>query len=324
MSSQIGSFDLRLAATFLVLSLAAHQLHVRHRRDYLPRASLQDPAASSLMCVLNSRVDSAYIRLFGLDVQSFYLICGSFEQLFNCYIVDTSGMHLARRRKTGRPRGISPSLCLALTLSFYRSKCEQHMLCLACGIGAAATSKYLRFGHLLLRVVLEGLDDARIKFPDTDELAQFSAIIRAEFPRLSGAFAMVDGLKLCIQAPGDQAMQNAYYNGWTSNHYVSSILLFVPDGTVCFAILNAPGSWHDSRVASAGGLYATLAKLPDPYFVVADSAFPISGELEGKIKRVPKKNESSTLDTEQQSNLTSIRQASEWGMRSFQGAFPRL
>jgi hypothetical protein len=38
----------------------------------------------------------------------------------------------------------------------------------------------------------------------------------------------MDGLKLQIQKSGDEAMQNAYYNGWLHDHLVdlfSSLLL---------------------------------------------------------------------------------------------------
>jgi hypothetical protein len=44
-------------------------------------------------------------------------------------------------------------------------------------------------------------------------------------------------------------------------------------GTVIAANLNAPGSWHDSRVAQS--IYEKLlAQTPDGFYFVADTAFP--------------------------------------------------
>ena len=102
---------------------------------------------------------------------------------------------------------------------------------------------------------------------------------------------MVDGLKLLIHTSGDKVTDNAYYNGWTCDHYVSSLFMFVPDCTICFCVLNCPGSWHDSFVAHIGNFYATLkSKLPKGFFVVADSAFPVAKELCEVIKCPPKAN----------------------------------
>jgi hypothetical protein len=42
---------------------------------------------------------------------------------------------------------------------------------------------------------------------------------------------------------------------------VSCVLVFAPDGTIPAAVLNAPGSWHDSSIAEMGGLYSKLELL---------------------------------------------------------------
>ena len=79
------------------------------------------------------------------------------------------------------------------------------------------------------------------------------------------------------------------YNGWLHDHYISNILVFAPDGA-CFYLfthfnnvsfagsiiachLNAPGSWHDSRVAQT--IYEKLrTRTPNGFYLVADTAFP--------------------------------------------------
>jgi hypothetical protein len=52
----------------------------------------------------------------------------------------------------------------------------------------------------------------------------------------------MDGLKLQIQKSGDEAMQNAYYNGWLHDHLVGSVFLFAPSGLIAACTVNAPGS----------------------------------------------------------------------------------
>ena len=49
-----------------------------------------------------------------------------------------------------------------------------------------------------------------------------------------------------------------FYNGWTSDHYISAVIVFCPDGTIPIAAYNAPGSFHDSTIAEWGGIYDKL------------------------------------------------------------------
>jgi hypothetical protein len=65
--------------------------------------------------------------------------------------------------------------------------------------------------------------------------------------------------KLRIQAAGDGRIQEMFYNGWTHDHYVTNLFVFAPDGTIIAAVLNAPGSMHDSELATVGNIYNKLA-----------------------------------------------------------------
>ena len=53
-------------------------------------------------------------------------------------------------------------------------------------------------------------------------------------------------------------IQERYYNGWTHDHYVTSVFCFCPDGTTPNAFFNVPGSVHDSQVAELGRIYKKL------------------------------------------------------------------
>ncbi len=54
---------------------------------------------------------------------------------------------------------------------------------------------------------------------------------------------MMDGLKIPVQASGDRKMQNAYCIGWLHDHFVNTVFVFAPSGTIVACNLNAPGSW---------------------------------------------------------------------------------
>eukprot|EP00171_Calliarthron_tuberculosum_P021614 IDg21614t1 len=65
-------------------------------------------------------------------------------------------------------------------------------------------------------------------------------------------------------------------------------------GEIVFAGTNYPGSWHDSRLASASGLYHPYLTehTPAGFAVLGDSAFPrTKSVLQGKIVRAQKANE---------------------------------
>jgi DDE superfamily endonuclease len=102
-------------------------------------------------------------------------------------------------------------------------------------------------------------------------------------------------------------------------------------GNIIAANLNAPGSWHDSRVAQP--IYEKLrTRTPEGFYLVADTAFPRGAkQIEGKIRAPIKSGQRmrGTVEEIQQRvafdrELLSYRQTAEWGMRGLQGSFGRL
>ncbi|KIJ89571.1 hypothetical protein K443DRAFT_47908, partial [Laccaria amethystina LaAM-08-1] len=59
-----------------------------------------------------------------------------------------------------------------------------------------------------------------------------SNLIRSRHPRLKGAFASIDGLNLAVQTSADDDIENATFNGWLQEHFISSVLVFSPLGTI--------------------------------------------------------------------------------------------
>jgi hypothetical protein len=95
--------------------------------------------------------------------------------------------------------------------------------------------------------------------------------------------------------------------------------------------LNAPGSWHDSRVAHP--IYEKLRlRTPEGYYLVTDTAFPHgTDQIAGRIKAPMKDGARLPVDHAEREHvmrydcqLLSFRQTAKWGMCTMQGSFGRL
>ncbi len=300
-----------------------------HRIDKLKRSAIRSPKSSAMSKIIAKGDDAAYITTFGVDCTAFAYLHQRFGSLYRRYFlrrcsysleVLTNPCHLLTRSLSSRQ-------CLALVLAWYRTKGEQRSLSLLCGCVPSVTSHYIRFGHLLLDLVLADEPMARVQFPTHHEIEAYSFAISVRYPRLYGAFAFVDGLELPVQQHTDQILQASNYDLYTQAHHVANILLFAPDGTIIFAIVNGPGVWHDSHLACTGNLYDILdEKVPKGYYVLADSAFPATPSSQ-HIRRQSKANEAHPLTLAGkllEKDYGSARQSAEWGNRGFSAAYPRL
>jgi hypothetical protein len=102
-------------------------------------------------------------------------------------------------------------------------------------------------------------------------------------------------------------------------------------GDIIACKLNAPGSWHDSRVAK--GLYEKLCtQTPEGFYLVTDTAFPQGTDaVAGRIRcpmtqgaRLPADPLAQKHALAFNRQLLSFRQTAKWGMRGLQGSFGRL
>jgi hypothetical protein len=102
-------------------------------------------------------------------------------------------------------------------------------------------------------------------------------------------------------------------------------------GIIIACRLNAPGSWHDSRVAQP--IYEKLrTSTPNGFYIVADTAFPRGTEqIHGRIRTPIKEGARLPSDPVEQAKLLafdrqllSFRQSAEWGNGMLQRVFGRL
>jgi hypothetical protein len=107
-------------------------------------------------------------------------------------------------------------------------------------------------------VVLIDNEMAKITMPTHAKLEEYRRMIAGRHPALTDVWGTMDGLKIKIESAADFFVQSRFYNGWQSDHFVSAVLAFAPDGTIPAAFFNVPGCTHDSTIADWGGLYDKL------------------------------------------------------------------
>lgn len=302
----------------------------RRRCMKISRASLLHPSMSAWAKLFGSGVDHSLITVTGLDHCTFRKLLPRFESYYNSYTWRDNSCCIVPRSgaKNGRRRLIDATACLGLSLMWFRTRGAQWSLGMHFGLTSTSLCHYIRFGRRILLVVLNENDSSRVELPTEHELRTFVAAVTRRH-RLLGTksvFGAMDGLKLTLEQAGDQTLQNMFYNGWTHDHYVTCVFLFVPDGTIVAMGLNCPGTFHDSLIADWSGIYDKCMKLWDEHGVrvCVDSAFCAkSGDFlikSSQDTRYCNSAEEITLQRE----ATSLRQLSEWGMRGIQGSFPRL
>jgi hypothetical protein len=245
---------------------------------------------------------------------------------------DESGMIVEFKYVSGRKRIVQLADCLGLVLVWTRTRGPLNVLQLVFGLTYTNLSVYLRFGIRLIVETFQHDPIAGVRIPTAERIETFKDAFAARHPLLNDCWATMDGLKLYLQASGNAEIQERYYNGWTHDHYVTSIFCFCPDGTIPIAFFNVPGSVHDSQVAEFGNIYK---KLEDVYLstgakccidsafgnVTRDYLYKSCQDLLGSSAETRRER---LLDLQKKREATSVRQTAEWGMRGLQASFLRL
>jgi hypothetical protein len=187
---------------------------------------------------------------------------------------DRTRMH----RRPGRPHMLDARAILALTLCWYGSSAKTPLLELIFGVGHAVLDRDLRLGRAELLATLRRLRETDCKLPTFAEMAEFAETIEGThgpnpYPS-SKVWGFIDGLRLEMLNPDDALQQTFFYNGWIKSTNVVCVFVFSPDGKICMASINNPGSMHDFTVSH--GIIKTLLdvnNMPLHYAVAGDSAF---------------------------------------------------
>jgi hypothetical protein len=304
----------------------------RRRRDRrIPRIALISYKDSPFIYLYESGNDQALLNATATDHTVFGKLVDLFKPWYDRFMFDEETgdirpVKLSKNgKRLGRRRDLDAIGCLGIVLHWYRTRgsCAR-ALSMAFGTTSTPLYKWLKFGRRVLLFALQHVPQAKVTLPTGEEISDYVQAINNKYPVLTDVWAACDGLKLKIQASGNYLKQNHYYNGWTHGHYVNSVLLFAPDGKIRGCTLNCPGSWHDSTMAD----YGVYEKMERMYLehgakVVVDSAFGV-GNREYLIKSAQQDPIGGPAGVAVNRAATSVRQLSEWGMRTIQAQFPRL
>ena len=202
-------------------------------------------------------------------------------------------------------------------------------LCLIFGITPSACSRII---NNMLRMTVKRLRHhpvARVKFPNAQKMQQFARMIELREPSVTDVIGFMDGLSLALECTDERLEQNAYYCGYDCDTMVNNVFAYGPDGKVFFCAINYPGSWTDGSL-TARFLPHIKSRIGD-YKICVDQGFPRSEEARGILVGPVPERTARRLHRDMRDYLlrlsnvyTSLRQASEWGMRGLQGSFPRF
>jgi hypothetical protein len=171
---------------------------------------------------------------------------------------------------------------------------------------------------------------AKILCPNSLEEKEYLAdLVNRREPKVADVIGFTDGVSLPIQCASDPISQATNYNGYHHDTMCNNVFCFAPTGKIIFACINFPGSWHDSQVSLS--LIAKVVENIGAFKICVDQGFPRSGDLldkfVGPISRRSRQNlprETRREVLRRHNTYVSLRQSSEWGMRSLQGTFTRM
>ena len=321
------------------------KIHSRYRKDFLnsldivgrrmrsrkiPRACLQNQSESVWRRLYEAQNDQGLITLTGFDCASFASLCEIFAPSFDSYTPfipsGTSCFEREKLKNKGRKRKIRPEDCLGLVLAWTRTRGSLMALQLIFGMTFSNLDYYLLFGKRVIVMVLRNDQRASVQIPSSEKIEEYKEMVKNRHPFLTDVWCTMDGLKITLEQSGDALIQERFYNGWTHDHYVSSVLCFCPDGTIPIAYINIPGAVHDSQIADYGDIYDKLEMVyqRDGGQCTVDSAF-------GNVNReflIKSSQDLIHIRSYRARNIareaTSMRQSAEWGMRAFQSSMPRI
>ena len=299
----------------VVLACYHNSLRVRSR---LLRAALVPPSLSPWRKLYDEGDSSSFLHVTGLTREAF-------DRLL--YAVIPPG-HSLRKRRRGRPWSLPPDGMLGLLLCYLGSQMTIKWLCLIFGITPSPCSRILK---KILRMTVKRLRYhplARISFPDEHKMRVYADMIKIREPTIDNVIGFMDGLGLATEMTSERIEQNAYYCGYDCDTMVNNVLVFGPDGKVFLCAVNFPGSWSDASLTAH--FFSHIRERIGDYKICVDQGFPRSGDATGILVGPIPERSARRLHSLVRDNMirlsnvyTSLRQASEWGMRGLQGTFPR-
>ncbi|ETI30579.1 hypothetical protein, variant 1 [Phytophthora nicotianae P1569] len=273
-------------------------------RHYLTLECIKDPEGSPWMNVWKHGTDKNFLALTSLTRASFCRLLERFMPHYTIVLYSPKGGRPARFR-------------------------HHHQF----GGPPATVSRVITAAEEALSNALIGFDPARITWPSLNRQKALAKLISLRQALVSFTCGFLDGKNYRILQPSNADLQNAHYNGWLHDVFVTGTLCFSADGLIVWAKHNCPGSWNDGDMSLEFRRRLMDRELnPDRRFgVVADSAFPCADEMTGRILTPLKEGDLNRLVPSVRevakslsAAITSIRQAAECGVGSIEKVYHRL
>ena len=166
----------------------------------------------------------------GFNVQTFHDILNKgFETEWNTQPIPRHDV-LQTSSPIPTHRSLDAVGALGLALHFLTSTMTEISLMQIFALISSTVSRFINFSLAILLKTLRKMPDARIQWLQGDEFQESNDFILVCHPLLNGAFGSMDGLNLPVQTSADQEMENATFNGWLHEHFVSSVFAFSATG----------------------------------------------------------------------------------------------
>lgn len=226
------------AAALAIISLGSEEAQELRRerrratRQYLTRPELlSNPRiATPWQKLFESQSDRAFITTMGFDVNAFsYILKSGFaDRWYRTPIprTDTPATAVARPYRGS----LDAAGALGLALHYLSSTMREVSLQEIFALIPSTVSRYIIFALKILHDTLRDIPETRIAWPEGDEFEALSILIQQRHPLLIGAFADIDGLNVPAQTSANEEIENATYNGWLSEHFISCVIVFSPEG----------------------------------------------------------------------------------------------
>ena len=192
------------------------------------------------------------------------------------------------------------------------------------GISPGTLSRTLLKAEIALLSALNSMPEAKVEWPSLNDQIRMGLAVELKEPLIKGRWGFIDGKNYGVQEPSNCSIQNGMYNGWLHSVFVTGTVCFSADGLIVWAKLNFFGSWNDSDISRQ-----FREKLSDDeknvpgHGVLSDSAFPVAGDMFGRIMTPLKYGDLERSNrfarpalVRLSASITSMRQAAEWGMAS--------
>lgn len=292
--------------------------NARSRRAKLGRSGLLWPQQAPWVKLYRHGDDGSFLNLTGFSKSAFVIL--------NKIVFPENDNGIMKR---GRRSLLKPCDRLGLYLMYVNSRMEMKNLCLIFGVTPSTCSSTIDAMRERVVYYLKRHPLARVKFPKQAEMRILADRVQLREPTVDNVIGFVDGVSLSCQCSEAAEKQAEAYNGYHHDTRCNNVLAFSSFGKIIYACINYPGSWHDANVVLA--LANKVINCLDPYALCVDKGFPRSGELFDRFvgpfskKSIRKLSPIVRNELIARANVyTSLRQASEWGMRALQGTFGRL